>query len=63
MMKVAVIVDLSCMYVVVRIQMMRMFASIVEPIVMKYVMMQRTTWKIVKLVKQFEMSNWNELLN
>jgi len=43
--------------------MMRMFASVVEPIVMKYVMMQRTTWKIVKLVKQFEMSNWNELLN
>ena len=40
---------------VVRIQTMRMFASVVELIVMKYVMMQRMTWKIVKLVKQFEM--------
>jgi len=40
---------------------MRMFASVVEPIVTKYAMMQRTTLKMVKLVKQFEMSNWNEL--
>jgi len=34
--------------------MMRMFASVVELIVMKYVMMQRMTWKIVKLVKSLK---------